>query len=156
MSRDKITYNRKKLSEDIAAGGGIPPTNNVGSGNLAGMGVRGAVNQEPGVSVKAQKRRYSKTKSPILFPQMMKRSMPNNISEDCDMFAGSVVIEVSPGVFHNAKWEKRKGKHWRKYLDEDDCFAEIREFASKNKKTGIILRNENTKEMMYAKYPKKG
>jgi hypothetical protein len=79
----------------------------------------------------------------------------NPIAEEFDSFAGSVVFEVSSKVFHTARNEKRKGKHWRKYLDEDDCFADIREYAKKNPGRGIVLRNENTGEMCYARYPKK-
>lgn len=78
------------------------------------------------------------------------------MKEDLETFAGSVVFEVSSSVFHHARNEKRKGKHWRTYLDEDDCFAEIREYAHKNPGRGIVLRNENTGEMCYARYPKKG
>ena len=131
------------------------PTNNVGSGAIAGAGI-GPMG-EPGVSVKAQRKRQRNEKStptPVII-NMLKRKAPNPIVEDCETFAGSVVFEVSTNVFHLAKNEKRKGKHWRKYLDEDDCFAEIREYARKNPGRGIVLRNENTGEMCYARYPKK-
>jgi hypothetical protein len=46
---------------------------------------------------------------------------------------------------------KRKGKHWRTYLEEDDCYAEIREWANKNKGP-IVVRNEATGEMRYIRY----
>lgn len=138
----------------MVAGGGSVPANNVGAGNLAGMGI--GPKGEPGVPVSVQKRRYRKTKSPILFPDMMRRTEPNNIKEECgDSFAGSTVFKVPSNLFHNLRWEKRKGKHWKKYLEEDDCFAEIREFAIRNKKIGIILQNERSGEMMYARYPRK-
>ena len=84
---------------------------------------------------------------------ILRRKKPNMIAEES--FAGSVVFEVSSKVFHTARNEKRKGKHWRTYLDEDDCFADIREYAKKNPGKGIVLRNENTGEMCYARYPKK-
>jgi len=70
-------------------------------------------------------------------------------------FAGAAVFEVAPSVFHSARLEKRKGKHWRTYLEEDDCLSEIREFATKNPKTPIILQNERTGEMCYARYGRK-
>lgn len=145
----------KNISEEAVAGGGTPPTNNVGSGNLAGMGVAGAANQEPGVSVKAQKKRYAKSKSPILFPQMIKRTMPNNISEDMDTFAGAVVFEMSPSLFYELKVAKRKGQHWKTYLGENDCLHEIREYANKNPKKPIVVKNSLTSEMMYVRYGKK-
>lgn len=131
------------------------PTVNAGSGNIAGIGV--GPQGEPGVSVKAQRRRQRNEKStptPVIL-SMLRRKAPNPIAEEFDSFAGSVVFEVSSKVFHTARNEKRKGKHWRKYLDEDDCFADIREYAKKNPGRGIVLRNENTGEMCYARYPKK-
>ena len=143
MARGKM----KKVYEDA-------PTNNVGSGAIAGAGV-GRMG-EPGVSVAAQKKRYGKTKStptPVII-NMMRRKAPNPLAEET--FAGAVVFEVSSSTFHNAKTEKRKGKHWRTYLDECDELAEIREYAKKNPKKAIVLRNENTGEMCYAKYGRKG
>jgi hypothetical protein len=131
------------------------PTVNAGSGNIAGLGV--GPQGEPGVSKKAQRRIQRKEKStptPVIL-SMLRRKAPNPIVEEFDSFAGSVVFEVSSKVFHTARNEKRKGKHWRKYLDEDDCFADIREYAKKNPGRGIVLRNENTGEMCYARYPKK-
>lgn len=138
---------KAKLKEDA-------PTVNAGGGNVDGIGVgpRG----EPGVSVKAQRKhnRGGSTPTSVII-NMLKRKAPNPIVEDLETFAGSVVFEVSSKVFHQAKMEKRSGKHWRKYLDEDDCFADIREYAHKNPKRGIVLRNESTGEMCYARYPKK-
>lgn len=131
------------------------PTNNVGSGAIAGAGV-GPMG-EPGVSRKAQRKRQRNEKSTptSVILGMLRRKAPNPIAEEFDTFAGSVVFEVSSKVFHTARNEKRRGKHWRTYLDEDDCFAEIREYAKKNPKKGIVLRNENTGEMCYARYPTK-
>ena len=136
----------KKVYEDA-------PVNNVGGGGIAGVGVGPA--GEPGVSVKAQKKRYGNTKSiptPVII-NMMRRKAPV-IAEET--FAGAVVFEVSSSTFHNAKTEKRKGKHWRTYLDECDELSEIREYAKKNPNKAIVLRNENTGEMCYARYGRKG
>ena len=82
-------------------------------------------------------------------------SKKKKLKEDVDTFAGAMVFEVSPGVFHTAKMEKRKHKTWRKYLEEDDCLAEIREYANKNPGRPIILKNKNTGEMTYARYGKR-
>lgn len=71
-----------------------------------------------------------------------------------ETFAGAVVFEVSSHTFHNAKMEKRKGKHWRTYLDECDELAEIREYAKRNPKKPIVLQNRNTNEMVYVRYGK--
>lgn len=129
------------------------PVNNVGSGAIAGGGV-GAMG-EPGVSVKAQ-RKHNKDKStptPVII-NMLKRKAPNPIVEDCDTFAGAIVFEVSSSTFHNAKTEKRRGKHWRTYLDECDELAEIREYANKHRNKPIVLRNRTTSEMVYVRYGK--
>ena len=138
-----------KLKEDGVGVGA--PTNNAGGGSVAGIGV--GPKGEPGVSPEVQKKRYGKTKSPLLFPDMMKRTIPSLVKEDT--FAGAVVFEVSSHVFHSAKMEKRKHKTWRKYLEEDDALAEVREYANKNPGKSIILKNRNTGEMTYARYGKK-
>jgi len=123
------------------------PTNAVAQNSVAG------ITGDPPVSVKAQKRiqKKQKTTSTPVIMSMLRRKL---VSEET--FAGAVVFEVSTTVFHTAKMEKRKGKHWRTYLEEDDCFRHIREYAQKNPKKGIILRNERTGEMFYARYGKKG
>lgn len=124
------------------------PTVNAGGGNIAGIGV--GPQGEPGVSAKAQ-RKQSKNKStptPVIL-SMLRRKAPNALAEDT--FAGAVVFEVNSKLFHNLTLAKRKGKHWRTYLEEDDCYAEIREWARKNKGP-IVVRNENTGEMRYVRY----
>jgi hypothetical protein len=134
------------MKEEIAnVSAGIPGTGQVPEGKPANFG-------DPIVNPGAAKRwkRINATTSGGMF----RRRKPNMIQES-DSFAGSVVFEVSSKVFHTARNEKRKGKHWRTYLDEDDCFADIREYAKKNPGKGIVLRNENTGEMCYARYPKK-
>ena len=128
------------------------PTNNVGSGAIAGtIG-------DPPVSRKAQKkiqRREKSTPTPVII-NMLRRKAPNPIAEECETFAGAVVFEVSSDVFHNAKNEKRKHKTWRKYLEEDDCLAEVREYANKHPHKPIVLKNRMTGEMCYARYGKRG
>jgi hypothetical protein len=129
------------------------PTNSAGGGGIAGIGV--GPNGEPPVSVKTQRKiqRKQKTPSNDVIMAYFRRKAPMIAEENT--FAGAMVFEVSPGVFHAAKMEKRKGKHWRKYLEEDDCLAEVREYANKNPGRPIILRNKNTGEMTYARYGKR-
>lgn len=130
------------------------PTNNVGSGAVAGAGI-GPMG-EPGVSVKAQRKRQRNEKStptPVII-NMLRRKAPNPIVEEFNTFAGAIVFEVSSTTFHNARTEKRKGKHWRTYLDECDELAEIREYANKNPGKPIVLQNRNTNEMCYVRYGK--
>lgn len=128
------------------------PTNSAGGGGIAGIGV--GSHGEPGVSVKTQRKiqRKQKTPSNDVIMAYFKRKAPV-IAEDT--FAGAMVFEVSPAVFHAAKMEKRKHKTWRKYLEEDDCLAEVREYANKNPGRPVILKNKNTGEMTYARYGKR-
>jgi hypothetical protein len=122
--------------------------NNVGSGAIAGAGI-GAMG-EPGVSKKAQRKhnKNQSTPTPVIL-SMLRRKAPNGLAEET--FAGATVFEVSSKIFHNLTHAKRKGKHWRTYLDEDDSYAEIREWARKNKGP-IVVRNECTGEMRYVRY----
>jgi hypothetical protein len=55
-------------------------------------------------------------------------------------------------MFHKARVEKRKGKHWKTYIGEDEHGMAIREYANKNRKKAIILQDENTGAMCYARY----
>ena len=73
---------RYKLKED----GGAVPTNNAGGGSVAGIGV--GPNGEPGVSPEFQpggkKKRFKNaagTNTPLLFPDMMKRTIPSLVKE---------------------------------------------------------------------------
>lgn len=131
----------------------IEEMSGVGGGGVAGLGVDAPGKPgsgEPGVHPKNQ----AKNKSPVLFPTMMKRSEPQNIisTRRKGQFAGAAVFEVNSKLFHNLTLQKRKGKHWRTYLEEDDCYAEIREWALKHPKSKIVVRNESTGEMRYIKY----
>ena len=85
----RMIAKRKTVSEDA-------PTNNVGSGNLAGMGVEGKPNQEPGVS------RKKKSKSPVLFPSMMRRTLPSNIKEGILNTVRDVYSDVKGGNYSSA------------------------------------------------------
>ena len=129
------------------------PTNSAGGGGIAGIGV--GSHGEPPVSVKTQRRiqRKQNTPSTSVVMAQLRRMAPNPLAEDT--FAGAMVFEVSASVFHTAKLEKRKHKTWKKYLEEDDCLAEIREYANKNPGRSIILKNRNTGEMTYARYGKR-
>lgn len=71
------------------------------------------------------------------------------------MFAGSTTFVVPSNIFHEAKHQKQKGKHWRTYIGEEDHWRHIREYAVKNPKKAIILQDENTGAMCYARYGKK-
>ena len=131
----------------------IKEMSGVGGGEVAGIGIDAPGKPgsgEPGVRPKDQAR----NRSPVIFPEMMKRSEPNNVVESRrkGKFAGAVVFEVNSKIFYNLTMQKRKGKHWRTYLEEDDCYAEIREWASKNPKGKIAVQNECTGEIRFIRY----
>ena len=67
-------------------------------------------------------------------------------------FMGVETYIVPSRVFNQIREAKRKGKHWRKYLDEDDTFHHIRAEAKKNKKGAIIIEDENTGALCVARY----
>lgn len=70
-------------------------------------------------------------------------------------FAGSTTFVVPSNIFHEARLAKKKGKHWRTYIGEEDHWRHIRGYANKHPKKAIILQDERTGAMCYARYGKK-
>ena len=105
--------------------------------------------QKKGITTKNQKK-YGKAIRNVINRRNGIRRAVDKLEEET--FAGAVVFEVNSKLFHNITMQKRKGKHWRTYLEEDDCYAEIREWARKNPKGKIVVRNECTGEMRYVRY----
>jgi hypothetical protein len=62
---------------------------------------------------------------------------------------------VPHSTFVGIREAKKKGKHWRTYLNEDDAYHDIREYARK-KKGPIIVEDERTGACMYVRYGKGG
>jgi len=138
---------KKKIQEE---GEGGAPANSAGGGNIAGIGVpnpaKGANFGEPGISKKVQKKHTN----------ILRRKKPAALQEaKMGKFAGNDTFIVSSDKYHTARNEKKKGKHWKKYIGEDECGMQIREYANKNSKKPIILQDENTGAMCYARYGKK-
>lgn len=94
---------------------------------------------------------------------LLRRATPNMVREEAErtgdyktgMFAGSTTFVVPSNIFHEAKMQKKKGKHWRTYIGEEDHWRHIREYARKHPSKAIILQDENTGAMCYARYGKK-
>lgn len=126
----KLTSADHRLLDQLKEEGA--PTNNVGSGAVAGLGV--GPKGEPG-------------RNTSLMP-MVRRSKN---------FAGKAVFSVPPRMYDEARLEKRKYQRWTKYLDEDasDELAPIREYANAHPASPIIIENEKTGAMCYVKYGKK-
>lgn len=116
--------------------GGVVPTNNVGGGAIAGVGI--GPDGEPGVSKKRQKMIQQHNGRHVL-----RRSK----------FAGKTVFEVDSTTFHNiSPFGKKKFKHWRTTLGEMAGMEEIREFANLYPREPIIMQNATTGAMQYIRY----
>lgn len=128
------------------------PVNSAGSGEISGIGV--GSKGEPGVHPRHQPKRNRSIDTKSIIMAMMRRAPAKNLAETCraNDFAGSAVFEISPSLFYELRMSKRKGKHWRTYLQEDDCFREIREYAACNPKGKIMVQNESTGEIMVVRY----
>jgi hypothetical protein len=59
---------------------------------------------------------------------------------------------VSSSTFHSIKNQKKKGMHWKRYLEEDDAYYDLREYARKKRKGPIIVEDERTGACMYVRY----
>jgi len=70
-------------------------------------------------------------------------------------FAGQETFIVKSEVFNSLKQAKKKGKHWRKFLGEDDAYHDLREYARKQKGP-IVVEDERTGACMYVRYGKSG
>lgn len=100
-----------------------------GGGAIAGLGV--GPQGEPG-------------RSAVLQPMLRRKK-----------FAGHEVFEVKSDMYHRARMSRKKGQHWRTYLDEDEYYEEIRDYARKNKGKAIVLQDENTGAMFFAQFGKR-
>lgn len=120
---------KKPIPLGKTMGSYVDEENTAGGGAVAGLGV--GPQGEPG-------------RPPQLMP-MARRGKK---------FLGVETYIVPSRVFNQLREAKRKGKHWRKYLDEDDTFHHIRVEAKKNKKGAIIIEDENTGALIFARYGK--
>lgn len=59
---------------------------------------------------------------------------------------------VSSSTFNSIKHQKKKGVHWKRYLEEDDAYHDLREYARKKRKGPIIVEDERTGACMYVRY----
>lgn len=131
------------------------PTVNVGG--IAGTGdTRLAPDQrEPGVYPEKTKYKKKNKKDTAILMKMLRRKInEKNIVEETETFAGNKVFIVPSTLFNDMRNQKRKGKHWKKYIPDDESSMSIRTYANKNPKKPVIIKCKNTGAMMYARYPK--
>ena len=59
---------------------------------------------------------------------------------------------VSSSTFNSLREAKKKRVHWKRYLEEDDAYHDLREYARKKRKGPIIVEDERTGACMYVRY----
>ena len=140
----------KRFDEDA-------PANAAGGGQIAGLGTTSAGKPanfaEPGVPPKNKYKKENEQESPVM-GDILRRPMLARLTENTGMFAGHMTHKVPRNVFNRIMQEKAKGKHWRKYLGEHDSTIGIREYANRNPHKPVIIEDEDTGYMCYARYGK--
>jgi hypothetical protein len=72
------------------------------------------------------------------------------VAEEAETFAGCSVFDVDSDTFRNCRLGRVKYSRWNKYLDDStDVGASIKKYSQRNPNNSVILRDENTKVMMY-------
>ena len=67
-------------------------------------------------------------------------------------FLNQETFIVSSSTFNSLREAKKKRVHWKRYLEEDDAYHDLREYARKKKKGPIIVEDERTGACMYVRY----
>lgn len=127
-----------KLNEDA-------PTNNVGSGNIDGVGI--GPKGEPGFSLKVRRKYKEKN---------IKTS--DDLSDDITLLRRKSIVEstfsghksfiVPLETFTSWKNFRLNGAPWNLYISEEI----IRSFASQNPKEPIIIENAQSGAIFFARY----
>lgn len=130
------------------------PVNNVGSGNIAGMGV--GPDGEPGVPVR---KKLKVVGPPVVDPRLFSRkifsrtkSKTMTVEEVESTFAGSKVFSVDPDSYHQCRLGKNRYHRWSKYVGDSDAGIAIRNFGKNNSSQPIVVMNNVTGEMMYLRH----
>jgi hypothetical protein len=129
VSREKYIIN-----ED---GEGLPPTNNTGSGAVAGQGVGNK--GEPGKNPKKKKK-----------ITILRRSPPINE----ETMAGNQVFEVEPEFFHKCVLGKKRYAKYVDYVGDNEIGQQIRQYGLSNPGKPIVIRNKSTHAMSFLRYGK--
>lgn len=120
------------------------PTNSVSAGGIPSL-TDGSV-----VPPKARK----KWKLANAKGQGILRRQINNLPIAEGTFAGMKTFIVPAHMVETTILEKRKFKHWTKYLDNGPIGQSIREYANTHPDAPIILECEKTGYMVFARYGK--
>lgn len=86
------------------------------------------------------------TWNPLLKPRPERRKK--------DYFAGHRVFEVDRDQFVKGTHGKPKYKHWKKYVGNEENGEEIRQFANKNPKKPVLVKDSKTGIMTFLRHNK--
>jgi hypothetical protein len=70
-------------------------------------------------------------------------------------FGGKRVFTVNSNAFNKALQGKKKFKHYRSYVQDEETTSEIREYLKANKNAPVIVQDEITGAMVYLNHGKK-
>ena len=125
------------------------------AGAIAGSGdERLAPDQrEPGFTPK-RRRKYKKKNETdtVLLRRRVAALTEENTGENTGMFAGKITHKVPRHVYTKIVHEKAKGKHWKKYLGDDEVTSRIRDYAIRNPKKPVVIEDKTTGYMCFARY----
>lgn len=157
----------KKISEDA-------PVNNVGDGNIAGVGVpnpsKAANWGEPGIRPRVRKKYKLRNNDDAEAREadlaMFRRKTV--VAEECGCseeepkikrgkFAGNDTFILSRQKYNDFLGKSKQDRQWWKtYMGEDEgTLDEVRAFARKNPKAAIVFEDEDTGACFFARYGKK-
>ena len=67
-------------------------------------------------------------------------------------FMNQETFIVSHSTFNSLREAKKKHVRWKKYLEEDEAYYDLREYARKKRKGPIIIEDDFTGACMYVRY----
>jgi hypothetical protein len=70
-------------------------------------------------------------------------------------FGGKRVFTVNSNAFNKALQGKKKFKHYRSYVQDEETTSEIREYLKTNKDAPVIVQDEITGSMVYLNHGKR-
>jgi hypothetical protein len=128
------------------------PVNNVGSGNIAGVGI--GPKGEPGISKKKQislqrKNKKAAQKQCSEVGSLLRRQPPQVTT---GIFCGKQTFIVPESIIYETKVCKKKYGHWSKFLPENDLGLAIREWANDHPHEPVILEGDTYGHIVYVRY----
>ena len=179
LSKKDTTYSRELDQEkEKLAKDDVKNPQAAAAGDIAGMGAMAVAPEIPVVgaaigSAMSSGEKISKIPSYLRLAKRaigLKEDVPANNAGDGSAVSTNVQFKsmrpparrgrftqfetfiVSSSTFNSIKHQKKKNVHWKRYLEEDDAYYDLREYARKKRKGPIIVEDENTGACMYVRY----